>query len=246
MQTYEIQRQVEYYEADTTGKLSLPMILNWAVLASKNQSDDLGVGQDFHLERGLGWVILQYEVNILRRPKINENIKIQTCAAKYNPFFVRRPFVFLDKNDQEIIRVDSIWAMIDIENRKMARLPQDIIEKYQAEKVKKIPRIPNPAQIGHGEPFEENDYHVRFLDIDANKHVNNSKYFEWMQDVIAPDYLLTHEMTYINLKFENEVRLGHNIKSQVNLGDNYSKHRIMVGDVVSAEAEFEWRDNTAT
>lgn len=48
MKKYEIKRRVEYYEADTTQKLSLPMILNYAVLASKCQSDELGVGQDFH------------------------------------------------------------------------------------------------------------------------------------------------------------------------------------------------------
>ncbi|CUW07608.1 acyl-[acyl-carrier-protein] thioesterase [Leuconostoc gasicomitatum] len=242
MHTFEIKRHVEYYEADTTGKLTLPMILNWAVLASKKQSDALGVGQKIYLGRGLGWIILQYEVHITRRPKINEEITIKTYAAKYNPFFVSRPFVFFDTNGNEIIRVDSIWAMIDIENRRMARLPQDIIDKYQAERVKQIPRIAKPAQFGTDDVFEENDYHVRYLDIDANKHVNNSKYFEWMQDVITPEFLATHEVTDINLKFENEVRLGHTIQSQVILQEHTSKHRIMLGDVVSAEAEFQWRD----
>lgn len=242
MQPFDIKRRVEYYEADMTGKLSLPMILNWAVLASKMQSDALGVGQDMHLARGLGWIILQYEVTIKRRPKINEPIKIQTFAAKYNPFFVRRPFAFFDEAGEEIIRVDSIWAMIDIDHRRMARLPEDIIDKYQAERVKQIPRIPNPVQITSDETYEENDYHVRYLDIDANQHVNNSKYFEWMQDVMTPEFMATHEITAINLKFENEIRLGHTIQSQVVHHAHESKHRIMMGDVVSAEAEFKWRD----
>ncbi|MGX7051293.1 acyl-[acyl-carrier-protein] thioesterase [Leuconostoc palmae] len=242
MNLFELERRVEYYEADVTGKLSLPMILNWAVLASKMQSDALGVGQSVHLSRGLGWIILQYEVKIIRRPEVNEVIKIQTNAAKYNPFFVRRPFVFLDQNDEEIIIVDSIWAMIDIENRKMARLPEDIIEKYHAERVKQIPRIPNPEKITADEETVFKDYHVRYLDIDANQHVNNSRYFEWMQDVISPDYLLKHEITSINLKFENEIHIGHTIKSEVFLNGNISKHRILMGDIVSAEAVFKWRN----
>ncbi|MGO3121794.1 MAG: acyl-[acyl-carrier-protein] thioesterase [Leuconostoc mesenteroides] len=241
MKKYEIKRRVEYYEADTTQKLSLPMILNYAVLASKCQSDELGVGQDFHLGRGLGWIILQYEVIIKRRPKIGEIIRIQTFATQYNPFFVRRPLVFLDENDNEIIRVDSIWTMIDMTNRRMARLPQDIIDQYDAKRVKQISRIPNPEKFSDDDQYTERDYHVRYLDIDGNKHVNNSKYFEWMQDVIAPEYLLTHEITYINLKFENEIRLGHTILSQVVQNDNKSKHRIMMENVISAEAEFKWR-----
>lgn len=244
MKTFEIKRHVEYYEADTTGKLTLPMILNWAVLASKKQSDALKVGQASYMGRGLGWVILQYEVEIERRPKINEEIIIRTFAAKYNPFFVNRRFAFFDTQGQEIVRVNSIWTMIDIENRRMARLPQDIVDKYEPERVKQIPRIAKPTQITSDDSLEENTYHVRYLDIDANKHVNNSKYFEWMQDVVSPEYLTTHEVTYVNLKFENEIRLGHMIQSQVVLKDNLSRHRIMMGDTVSAEAEFKWRDTT--
>ena len=242
MKTFEIKRHVEYYEADTTGKLTLPMILNWAVLASKKQSDALDVGQATYMGRGLGWVILQYEVEITRRPNINEEITIRTFAAKYNPFFVNRRFAFFDTQGHEIIRVNSIWTMIDIENRRMARLPQDIVDKYQPERVKQVPRIAKPMQITSDDVVEENTYHVRYLDIDANKHVNNSKYFEWMQDVVASDYLTTHEVTYVNLKFENEIRLGHMIQSQIVLKHNFSKHRIMMGDTISAEAEFKWRD----
>ncbi|WP_220740974.1 acyl-[acyl-carrier-protein] thioesterase [Leuconostoc miyukkimchii] len=244
MRTFEIKRHVEYYEADTTGKLSLPMILNWAVLASKKQSDTLGVGPKSYMSRGLGWVILQYEVDIVRRPEINEEITIKTFAAKYNPFFVSRPFTFFDSQGHEIIHVKSIWTMIDIDNRRMARLPQDIVDAYQAERVKQIPRIAKPTAVGVDEVFEEKSYHVRYLDIDANKHVNNSKYFEWMQDVLSPNFLSTHEITYLNLKYEAEVRLGHMVQSQVVLQDNFSKHRIMVDDVVNAEAEFKWRHTT--
>lgn len=242
MKKYEIERRVAYYEADTTQKLSLPMILNLAVLASKNQSDELGVGQDYHLAMGLGWVILQYEVTIKRRPKVGELMRIQTYAAEYNPFFVRRPFIFFDESGDEIIKVSSIWTMLDIKNRRMARLPQAIVDKYDAELVKQVPRIPNPIKITGDDTVIENDYHVRYLDIDANQHVNNSKYFEWMQDVLSPEYLMTHEVTHINLKFENEIRLGHTILSQVVLGDGETRHRIMMGDTVSAEAEFKWRE----
>ncbi|MGO2907951.1 MAG: acyl-[acyl-carrier-protein] thioesterase [Leuconostoc citreum] len=244
MNSFEIKRRVEYYEADVTGKLALPMILNWAVLASKLQSDALGVGQSTHLARGLGWIILQYEVHITRRPAVNEEITIQTYAAKYNPFFVRRPFAFFDAQGEEIIRVDSIWTMIDINNRRMARLPQDIVDKYQAERVKQIPRMPNPIKILPSDDMISKDYHVRYLDIDANQHVNNSKYFEWMQDVVPTEFLETHEITSINLKYENEIHLGHTIQSQVVLGNQSSKHRIMLGEVVSAEAEFNWRNVT--
>lgn len=42
---YSMQHQVLYYEADVTGKLSLPMIFNLAVLSSTQQSVDLEIGR---------------------------------------------------------------------------------------------------------------------------------------------------------------------------------------------------------
>lgn len=238
---FEIVHKIEYFESDMSGKLSLPMILNLAVLSSKKQSDHLGVGQEEHLSRGLGWVILQYDVHIKRRPTVNEVIRIETQASQYNPFFVHRPFVFFDEQNEEIIRVDSIWAMLDIDNRRMARIPQDIIDKYSAERVKQINHIPRPDKITTTDDIIEKNYHVRYLDIDTNQHVNNSKYFEWMQDVLDLDYLKHHEITNINIKYENEVRLGQEVISQVAIADNVTKHRIMVAAHTSAEAIFTWR-----
>ena len=77
---YSMQHQVLYYEADVTGKLSLPMIFNLAVLSSTQQSVDLEVGPDFVHAPGFGWIILQHMVEINRRPKIGENLALQTLA----------------------------------------------------------------------------------------------------------------------------------------------------------------------
>ncbi|MDF7627145.1 thioesterase [Lactobacillaceae bacterium L1_55_11] len=238
---FEMQHTVEYYEVDLNGRLTLPTIVNLAVLASKKQGDFLGIGPNEHQAMGLGWIILQYDLKIKRRPVANEEITIQTSAGEANPFFVRRWFKILDEQGNELVHIDSIWAMIDVHKRHMVRLPADQVKKYDAIPTKQVPRIPAPAKIGPDEKFKELPYRVRYLDIDANQHVNNSKYFTWMMDVLGPEFLKHHEVTHIDLKFENEVALGHVIESQVVVDGEHSRHRIMNGDVVSAEAEFDWR-----
>lgn len=238
---YEIRRPVEYYEADTNGYLSLPMIVNLAVLASKKQGDALEIGQAKTEAMGLGWVILQYDLQIKRRPRVNEMMRIQTTVGHYNPFFAQRGFKILTEDGDELVNITSLWTLIDMQKRHMVRLPLELVAGYGAEPTKKLDRIPAPHKIAADDHYEEHQYQVRYLDIDANRHVNNSIYFDWMADVLGPEFLQSHEVTRVNLKFENEVRLGHTVDSQVVLDGTHSYHRIKTGETVSAEAEFEWR-----
>ena len=91
----------------------------------------------------------------------------------------------------------------------------------------------------------ENEYRVRYLDIDTNLHVNNSKYLDWAIDTLDYEFLTTHKLTHLNIKFEKEVYYGNQIKSQMSLFENeegelISAHRIMTGDVVNSEASMTW------
>jgi medium-chain acyl-[acyl-carrier-protein] hydrolase len=236
---YQVKHQVVYYEADTTGYLSLPMIFNLAILASTNQAVELGIGPDQNHAQGLGWVVLQYDTTIHRRPKLGETVTIETEPLLYNPFFATRRYTFLEEDGTVLIDIRALFTMIDMEKRRMARIPHEQMEAYQAQRVKQIERMPTPQAIE--EVDEQATYRVRYLDIDSNQHVNNSRYFDWLQDVLPRGFVQAHDMTRINIKFENEVRYGQTVVSQVTRVDGRTLHRIMNNDTIAAEAEVWWQ-----
>ena len=238
---FRMPHDVVYYEADVTGKLSLPMIYNLAILSSTQQAIDLDIGPEYTHAKGLGWVVLQQLVTIKRRPKDGETITLMTKAKQFNPFFAKREYRLIDADGNDLVIMNGLFSMIDMNKRKLARIPKDMAEAYQPEHVRKIPRDPEVT------PFDETrdadyvqEYVVRYLDIDSNHHVNNSKYAEWMSDVLPVEFLTSHEPTAMNIKYEHEVLPGNKIKSEVQLVDNVTKHRIWFGDVLSAEATIEW------
>lgn len=240
-EVYSMQHEVLYYEADVTGKLSLPMIFNLAVLSSTQQSVDLGVGPDYAHANGVGWIILQHVVDIKRRPKIGEKVALETLAKEFNPFFAKRLYRIVDEAGNELVSIDALYALIDMEKRKMARIPQEMVDAYEPERVKKILRQPEPDRMIGDIPVDfDQQYAVRYLDIDSNRHVNNSKYFDWMQDVLGPAFLETHEPTHLNIKYEHEVLLGDMIRSEAQIMEDKSVHRIWSGDTLSAEAHIDW------
>ena len=238
---FRMPHDVVYYEADVTGKLSLPMIYNLAILSSTQQAIDLDIGPEYTHAKGLGWVVLQQLVTIKRRPKDGETITLFTKAKQFNPFFAKREYRLIDADGNDLVIMNGLFSMIDMNKRKLARIPKDMAEAYQPEHVRKIPRDPGVT------PFDETcdadyvqEYMVRYLDIDSNHHVNNSKYAEWMSDVLPVEFLTSHEPAAMNIKYDHEVLPGNKIKSEVQLVDNVTKHRIWFGDVLSAEATIEW------
>lgn len=237
---YSDKHEILYYECDTTETLTLPMLLNIVINTSGAQSDLLNQGTDLVSERGLGWIILHYDISIHRMPVKGEVITCTTAAHSYNSFFCYRNFWVHDASGKECIEMMATFALINLETRKVARIQEDIIKPYECDKVKAIRR--NAPILPVTNP-KVSEYKVRFLDIDGNRHVNNSKYFEWMLDVLGSDFLTEHRPKNIQISFEKEVEYGNVINSEWNVeyGEKTTSfHRIQVGDTISAEANIVW------
>lgn len=152
-----------------------------------------------------------------------------------------RGFYFKDANGEVIIDIDSLWALIDLESRRMQKLPADLVIPYGGDEVRRLDKMVKVEKIKDDDVQMSRPYQVRFLDIDGNRHVNNSKYLEWMLDVLPLDYLRDHEASELTIRYENEVHYGHRVESQVILADNKSRHRVVKEDGTAAEAVITWQ-----
>ena len=64
------------------------------------------------------------------------------------------------------------------------------------------------------------------LRLDMNGHVNNSKYLDWIFEVMGAEFLTQYIPQKINLKYVKEVRPGGVITSAVERTGLESKHEI--------------------
>ncbi|CAH0418795.1 acyl-[acyl-carrier-protein] thioesterase [Periweissella ghanensis] len=237
------EHKIVYYETDQTGKLSVPMIFNLAILASANHGALLGQGEEEIHANNTGWVVLQYDLTITKRPQEGDVVIIKTQAQEYNPYFAVRNFWLTTPAGDELVKIKSVFAMIDMEQRKMVRIPQTLMDAYQATKVKHIEKIPTPQAIDNSQPTQNQAYQVRYLDIDSNKHVNNAQYFDWLLDPLGAEFLQGHELVNLKIKYANEVRYGQTIESHFQMGTAplVTLHQIKAGDTLNTEAELTWR-----
>ncbi|WP_261445632.1 acyl-[acyl-carrier-protein] thioesterase [Streptococcus mitis] len=238
--TYQMKMKIPFDMADMNGHIKLPDVILLSLQVSGMQSIELGVSDKTILEDyNLVWIITDYDIEVVRLPRFAEEITIETEALSYNRLFCYRRFTIYDESGQELIHMMATFVLMDRDSRKVHAVEPEIVAPYQSDFDKKLIRGPKY------EPLEEavsKDYHVRFYDLDMNGHVNNSKYLDWIFEVMGADFLTQYIPKKINLKYVKEVRPGGVITSAVERTGLESKHEITSDGATNAQAIITWQE----
>ena len=238
--TYQMKMKIPFDMADMNGHIKLPDVILLSLQVSGMQSIELGVSDKTILEDyNLVWIITDYDIEVARLPHFAEEITIETEALSYNRLFCYRRFTIYDEAGQELIHMMATFVLMDRDSRKVHAVEPEIVAPYQSDFDKKLIRGPKYESLE--EPFSK-DYHVRFYDLDMNGHVNNSKYLDWIFEVMGADFLTQYIPKKINLKYVKEVRPGGVITSSVERTGLESKHEITSNGATNAQAIITWQE----
>ena len=238
--TYQMKMKIPFDMADMNGHIKLPDVILLSLQVSGMQSIELGVSDKAILEDyNLVWIITDYDIEVVRLPRFAEEITIETEALSYNRLFCYRRFTIYDEEGRELIHMIATFVLMDRDSRKVHAVEPEIVAPYQSDFDKKLIRGPKYESLD--EPFSK-DYHVRFYDLDMNGHVNNSKYLDWIFEVMGADFLTQYIPKKINLKYVKEVRPGGVITSSVERTGLESKHVITSDGATNAQAIITWQE----
>ena len=238
--TYQMKMKIPFDMADMNGHIKLPDVILLSLQVSGMQSIELGVSDKAILENyNLVWIITDYDIEVDRLPRFAEEITIETEALSYNRLFCYRRFTIYDETGQELIHMMATFVLMDRDSRKVHAVESEIVAPYQSDFDKKLIRGSKYDSLN--EPIIK-DYHVRFYDLDMNGHVNNSKYLDWIFEVMGADFLTHYIPKKINLKYVKEVRPGGVITSAVERTGLESKHEITSDGATNAQAIITWQE----
>ena len=237
--TYQMKMKIPFDMADMNGHIKLPDVILLSLQVSGMQSIELGVSDKTILEDyNLVWIITDYDIEVVRLPRFAEEITIETEALSYNRLFCYRRFTIYDEAGRDLIHMMATFVLMDRDSRKVHAVEPEIVAPYQSDFDKKLIRGPKYESL---EEATSKDYHVRFYDLDMNGHVNNSKYLDWIFEVMGADFLTQYIPKKINLKYVKEVRPGGVITSAVERTGLESKHEIISDGEINAQAKITWQ-----
>lgn len=235
---YSETHQIPSYNCDTMKNIKIPTMVRMLITISGAQSANLGVSDEFVGSFNLGWIIIQHDVFIKRLPQSGEKITLTTEAESYNKFFCYRNFWIHDEEGNECVLMKTTFALMNLVERKMGSVLDEIIAPFESEKIKRVKRAEKIHSLDTVEG--EKEYFIRYYDIDGNKHVNNSVYLDWVMDAFDFEFLTSYRPEVISIKFNKEMRYGDVAKSQWQKTMPESTHKIVSGDTVNAEANIKW------
>ena len=88
-------------------------------------------------------------------------------------------------------------------------------------------------------------YRVRLNDIDYNHHVNNAKYFDWVMDSLGMDFIKTHSLKSVLVKYDKEILPEATVKSFYEIRETVNGfqtlHQLESDDQKCCHLSLEWK-----
>ncbi len=175
---YQYISRVGYSEVDANLNLTYFSLVNYMQDCSCFHSDDVGVGVQYLTDLNLGWFVTSYEIYIKRMPVYLEKIKVITYPYQVRGMMARRMYKIESEDGELLIYADSLWVLMDIKNKRPARINEKISSAYpeDSDRPKFDFKRPRLKYNGGGKlvgKFVVNENH-----IDTNGHMNNSYYID--------------------------------------------------------------------
>lgn len=173
--------KVNYNEVDKNLNLRVDTIFGYLQYAAISHSEQVGSGTEYLKDLGYTWVMAKIQIEIYEYPTFGDNIEILTWSLGAKSFLAIRDFE-LKKGEKVFAKATSLWYLINLEKRKIVKIPEDIIKKYNS--LKLDPNFDNLEKKRfdfEGDISFNDKITLRYSDFDSNGHVNNTAYFNYIQ-----------------------------------------------------------------
>ena len=204
---YEKKVLIRSEQVNMTRTLRISELFRLLEEASIAHTEELGCTRHRTLDRGLLWVIPRQHVLIDELPRYDEEITIRSWPGEMMHVFFPRIYE-IRRGDACLVRGEALWLLIDEKEREVAD-PDDygigIPGLPDADEVL-LPPIRMPSD--DVKPVLEQPLVTRFSQVDINGHMNNTRYFDIMDDALGADFLMTHAPREISANYLSELRAG--------------------------------------
>ena len=201
---------------DRYGRLKLSTLLHFAQYVAEKHCTELAVDWDSLDKQGLFWAVVRHKVQILRLPQMGEAISVKTWPMPTTRSAFPRATAGYDENGNELFRCISLWILMDKNTRAMV-LPGK--SNIVVEGMLTGSELAPPSSLCAKPLSHEVVRCVGYTELDRNGHMNNTKYMDWVDDLLSSDFHKAHTPKEIILCYLNEAKERQEITLSYQLTD---------------------------
>ena len=166
-------------------KLKLSSLLFYVQEMAGKHSRLLGADYDTLAQRRLFWAVTRHRVQITRLPTLGESVTLETWPMPTTKVAYPRSVVAYDAQGQELFRAISLWVLMDLDSRAMV-LPGKsgvTVEGTLTGSELALPHSLMPKDMTHRQTRT-----VTYSCLDRNGHMNNTRYLDWVDDLLPATF----------------------------------------------------------
>ena len=203
-QTYEISA----IHLDRFGRMKPSVILLLAQEVAGGHCTQLALDWDTLAKRNLFWAVIRSRVQISRLPVAGETITLETWPMPTTRSAFPRATVAYDQQGNEVFRAISLWVLMDMNSRSMV-LPGksgiDLTGTLRGCELA-VPGSILPKTLEFSVTRT-----VGYTELDRNGHMNNTRYMDWINDLLPSEFHEEHPIKEFTVCYLCEAREGQQI-----------------------------------
>jgi acyl-ACP thioesterase len=164
------------------------------------------IGEDIFslLEKNSAWILKGGALEMNSYPGYSQKIRIETWISSLNRYRGYREFLIRDEENRILGKCSTLWVFMDILKRSLIPIPGIFHREWQT-----CGQRPIDTQ------FKKNDYpilkegilntiNLRRRDFDANRHVHNIRYLEWITESIPAEIYRNCQIREMEVLYRRE------------------------------------------
>ena len=193
------------------GRLKNSMVLYFAQEVAGRHFAQISMDYEALAEKGMFWAIIRQKVQITRMPTRGETIRVETWPMPTTRVAYPRSVVAYDEAGNEVFRSISLWVLMDLNSRNMilpAKSGISVVGTLRGNE------LASPASLGPRLLGSRRERTVCFTDLDRNAHMNNTRYLDWIDDLLPAAFHEHHAPKELTVCYLAEAREGQSLSIQ--------------------------------
>lgn len=204
-------RQLVARDVDMNNKLKLSSLFAIVQDTANAQCMEFGCGwKDLMTKYNVCYILSRMRFELNKHPGAGDSILIRTWPNNNMKAIFTRYFTVEDLDGNVFGSAISQWALFDVKKRGVIRPSEcgivfpDVVAKEEPFSLPKgamySPEVFETAKVRECERFPS------YADFDYNRHVNNAKYVEWVEDALPLEFFAEgKQFSSIDIKYKHEI-----------------------------------------
>ncbi len=203
------QFKIEDIHTDCHLRLKPSALLYFIQEAAGGHCQELAVSWEDLAKHNLFWAVIRNRTQITRLPMSGETITVETWPMPTTRVAYPRSVIAYDEQGNECFRSVSLWVLMDTASRVMV-LPGK--SGVQVEGLIRGDELKAPGSLVPKPLVNQSLRHVHYSLLDRNGHMNNTRYLDWVCDLLPQSFHFTHTPREFTVCYLSEAREGQDIQ----------------------------------